>query len=185
LAPVKALSVIYRAKMRDAFQKAGLEETIPPEVWESDWVVHSRAVGDGRNCLRYLARYVFRVAISNRRLVSCDEGRVVFLYRKLGSRRWRRMTVDAMEFIRRFLQHVLPSGFLRVRHYGFLHPQGTPTADETGQLIEEYYSGLVERLPAEPTTPLERPVVLCPECGQPMELVRSQYASAVPLCDTG
>ncbi len=185
LAPVKALSVIYRAKMRDAFQQAGLAETIPPKVWESNWVVHSQAVGDGRNCLRYLARYVFRVAISNRRIVSCDDDRVVFLYRKAGSRRWRRMTLDALEFIRRFLQHVVPSGFLRVRHYGFLHPQGAPTADETGQLIEAYYSGLVERLPAEPPPPLERPVVLCPDCGQPMELVRPKYASALPLCDTG
>jgi len=185
LAPVKAISVIYRAKMRDAMQKAGLAETIPAAVWESDWVVHSQAVGDGRNCLRYLARYVFRVAISNRRIVSCNDGRVVFLYCKSGSRRWRKMTLDAMEFIRRFLQHVLPSGFLRVRHYGFLHPQGTPTADQTGQLIEEYYSGLVERLPVEPTTPLVRPVVPCPECGQPMELVRAKYASPLPLSDTG
>jgi hypothetical protein len=77
--------------------------------------------------LRYLAPYVYRVAISNRRLVKCEPGpdglgRVTFNYRKSGSRRWRTMTVTADEFIRRFLQHVLPSGFQKVRHYGFAIP---------------------------------------------------------------
>ena len=67
------------------------------------------------------------MAISNRRLVKCEPGpdglgRVTFTYRKSGSRRWRTMTVTADEFIRRFLQHALPSGFQKVRHYGFAHP---------------------------------------------------------------
>jgi hypothetical protein len=185
LVPVQALSVIYRAKMRDALEAAGLDAQVDSTVWHSDWVVHSQAVGNGEHCLRYLARYVFRVAISNHRIVSCDDGRVVFLYKKSGSNRWRRMSLDAMEFIRRFLQHVLPSGFLRVRHYGFLHASSSKSAAEIGALIEEYYGGLVERLPAEPTTRREPPVMLCPECGAPMEFVRPQYASAVPLADTG
>jgi hypothetical protein len=68
----------------------------------------------------YSAPYVFRVAISDRRIVSCDNGRATFSYRKSGTSRWRTMTVDALEFIRRFLQHVLPRGFQKVRHYGFL-----------------------------------------------------------------
>ena len=90
-----------------------------------------------------------------------------------------------MEFIRRFLQHVLPSGFLRVRHYGFLHASNKQSPAEIGELIEEYYSGIVERLPAEPVKQLERPVVPCPECGQPMELVRPQLALPIALCDSG
>ncbi len=85
--------------------------------------VHSKAAGDGQRTLRYLAPYVYRVAISNRRLVKCEPGpdglgRVTFTYRKSGSRGCRTMTVTADEFIRRFLQHVLPSGFQKVRHYG-------------------------------------------------------------------
>ena len=64
--------------------------------------------------LKYLAPYVFRVAISDRRIVACEQGEVTFSYRRSGSNRWRKMTVDASEFIRRFLQHVLPSGFQKV-----------------------------------------------------------------------
>jgi hypothetical protein len=186
LVPVQALSVIYRAKMRDALKAAGLDEQVDPAVWQTDWVVHCQAVGDGENCLRYLARYVFRTAISNQRLVSCEDGRVVFRYQKSGSRRWRQMSLDAIEFIRRFLQHVLSSGFLRVRHYGFLHASNKRSAAQIGELIEEYYSGLVERLPVEPPGTLQPLVVACPECGEPMELVQVSFASpALPLCDSG
>jgi endogenous inhibitor of DNA gyrase (YacG/DUF329 family) len=184
LVPVWTLSVIYRAKMRDALKAAGLEEQVDPAVWRSDWVVHCEAVGDGQNCLGYLARYVFRVAISNQRLVSCDDGRVVFRYKKVGSNRWRQMTLDATEFLRRFLQHVLPSGFLRVRHYGFLHASNKRSPAEIGHLIEQYYSGLVERLPEQPTT-TAAPMVPCPECGEPMELVKLSFAPPVALCDSG
>jgi hypothetical protein len=183
--PVEALSPIYRAKMRDALEAAGLKGQVPAAVWDSDWVVHAKPVGDGQHCLRYLARYVFRAAISNRRIVSCDHGQVVFLYRKSGSRRWRRMTLDALEFIRRFLQHVLPSGFMRVRHYGFLHSNGKPSVEEIGELIEQYYSGLVERLPAVEATPSQPPEVTCPRCGQPMRLLRVTSTRPVPLYDSG
>ena len=91
-------------------------------MWRRDWVVHSQAAGDGRQSLRYLAPYVFRVAIGDHRIVSCDDGQVTFTYRRVGSNRPRKMTLDAMEFLRRFLQHVLPAGFQKVRHYGFLSP---------------------------------------------------------------
>jgi hypothetical protein len=80
---------------------------------------------------------VFLVAISSARIVSCDDGKMAFLYRKSKGRRWRTMTLDAMEFIRRFLQNVLPSGSMPVRHYGFLSPNGKLSADEIGELVEE------------------------------------------------
>ena len=85
------------------------------------WCTASRPATAGES-LRYLAPYVFRVAIGDHRIVSCDDGRVTFTYRKVGSKRRRKMTLDATEFLRRFLQHVLPSGFPKVRHYGFLSP---------------------------------------------------------------
>jgi hypothetical protein len=141
-------------------------------------------VGDGRHCLRYLAWYVFRVAISNRRIVSCDDGKVVFLYRKSKSRRWRTMTLNAIEFTRRFLQHVLPSGFMRVRHYGFLSPNGKLSAEEIGELIEEYYRGFAEQLEAADRLPADPPVVTCARCGQPMRLLRVTLAP-VPFNDSG
>lgn len=126
--PVKAASPIFRAKFKEAMQKCGLLDQIPPEVWRKAWVVHSRAVGDGRASLKYLAPYVFRVAICNSRIVKVEPGpegagRVTFKYRKSGSKQVRTMTVKAQEFIRRYLQHVLPRGFQKVRHYGFAHPR--------------------------------------------------------------
>jgi hypothetical protein len=115
--PVKAASPIYRAKFLDCLAASGLADQARQALGDKPWVVHSKAVGDGQRALRYLAPYVYRVAISNRRLVKCEPGpdglgRVTFTYRKSGSRRWRTMTVTADEFIRRFLQHVLPMTFL-------------------------------------------------------------------------
>jgi hypothetical protein len=71
--------------------------------------------------LRYLARYTHRIAITNRRLLACDHGQVTFRWKdyRHGNRQ-RCMTLDAVEFLRRFLLHVLPRGFQRIRHYGFL-----------------------------------------------------------------
>ena len=76
--PVEALSPIFRAKFRAEMKKAQLLDQIPAEVWQQDWVVHCQTAGDGVHALQYLARYVFRVAISNRRLLSCQKGVVTF-----------------------------------------------------------------------------------------------------------
>jgi hypothetical protein len=115
LVPVKALSILFRAPFRDILGREGLLERVDASVWRQDWVVHCQPAGDGRESVRYLAPYVFRVAIGDHGIVSCEDGRVTFTYRKVGSKRQRKMTLDAMEFLRRFLQHVLPSGFQKVR----------------------------------------------------------------------
>ncbi len=169
--PVKALSILFRAKFRDALERAGLLKEVDPAVWRQDWVVHSQAVGDGRASLKYLAPYVFRVAISDRRIVSCDDGKVTFSYRRSGSNRWRKMTVDALEFLRRFLQHVLPSGFQKVRHYGFLSPNSRVSIEVVRWLVALHY-GLTFRLLGaaleETATP---PRIRCGVCGGPMRVV--------------
>ncbi len=91
----------------------------------SEWVVYcKRPFGGPEEVLRYLARYTHRVAISNRRLVSLDDSGVTFKwkdYRVEGPERYGVMTLDTHEFIRRFLMHVLPQGFHRIRHYGLLN----------------------------------------------------------------
>jgi len=90
----------------------------------TEWVVYCKQPFAGpQQVLRYLARYTHRVAISNRRLVAADDGGVSFHwkdYRVEGSGRWKTMTLTPHEFIRRFLMHVLPKGFHRIRHYGLL-----------------------------------------------------------------
>jgi hypothetical protein len=116
LVPVQALAIVFRAKFRDLLKREGLLDLADPAVWHHDWVVHAQAAGDGRAALRYLAPDVFRVAIGDHRIVWCDDGQVTFTDRRVGSNRPRKMTLDAREFIRRLLQHVLPVGFQKVRH---------------------------------------------------------------------
>jgi chloramphenicol O-acetyltransferase len=170
---VKPLSIIYRAKFRDAMKKAGLFHYIDSTVWRKDWIVHSKAVGDGRASLKYLAPYVFRVAISNARIVSYDNHQVLFQYKKSGSNRLRTMTLDAMEFIRRFLQHVLPHGFMKIRHYGLLSSNCSTSIEKVRELISEVYE-VVKHIIA-PILPKPKPVT-CKKCGHDMQ--RTNFISA-------
>jgi hypothetical protein len=169
--PVKAASQIYRAKFRDEMRKSGLLSQIDPSVWLEAWVVHSQAVGDGQRSLKYLAPYVFRVAISDHRIVSVAEEKVTFGYRKSGSRRWRRMTVSAEEFLRRFLQHALPPGFRKVRHYGFAAAKKNSTYENIRWLVTSALH-LIYTLGAQLIPPKNhRAEVRCAECGGSMRLV--------------
>ncbi len=122
LLPVKALSKIFRGMFRQALQKTIFFTQIPPKVWQQDWVVHCKPVGNGSTALKYLAPYVFRVAISNRRLVKLENNQVTFRYRATDTGQLKLCTLSAEEFIRRFLQHVLPKGFVKVRYFGFFAP---------------------------------------------------------------
>ena len=91
-------------------------------LWKRDWVVYTKPpFGGAKQVLKYLARYTHRVAISNQRLVSLEHGTVRFRWKdyKHGNRQ-RTCTLDAVQFLRRFLLHVLPKGFMRIRYYGFL-----------------------------------------------------------------
>jgi hypothetical protein len=119
--PVRALSKIYRAKFKAEMERLDLIGQIVPSVWASDWIVNCQAVGNPEASLKYLAPYVFRVAISDNRVIAVKDRIVTFSYRKTGSRRLRKTSLDVMEFIRSFLQHVLPTGFMKVRHYGFMN----------------------------------------------------------------
>jgi len=114
----KPLSAIYRAKFMAELKKEGL--VAPPCVWDPDWVVDCRHVGNGKAALKYLAQYVFRVAIAPSRILRVAEGRVWFKYQRSGEKKWRTCKLEIFEFMRRYLQHVLPHGFTKVRHYGFL-----------------------------------------------------------------
>ena len=117
--PVKALSILFRAKFRDALKQADCFAQIPASVWTKEWVVHCQPVGRGHAALKYLAAYLFRVAISNQRIVSSTEKGVTFRYQPSGTSQWLLSSLSPMEFMRRFLQHVLPKGFVKVRYYGF------------------------------------------------------------------
>jgi Putative transposase len=167
--PVHAASEIYRAKFAEEMKRCGLLAKIPAKAWKQRWNVNCKAVGDGRSALGYLAPYVFRVAIGNRRIVKVEpgpdgKGLVIFAYRKTGSNRLRAMTVSAEEFIRRFLQHVLPRGFQKVRHYGFSHPRSKTNWEQLSMLVTVtlnlVYVLTVQAKPERPRSKLS-----CPDCG--------------------
>ncbi len=151
----KPLAIIFRAKFRDAMKKAQLMDQIPSSAWEQEWVIDSQAVGQGQDSLRYLSRYVFRVAISNNRIKSIDNHTIRFQYKDHIKKKWKTMTLDAMEFIRRFLQHVLPTGFMKVRHYGFLNPNSGLSIEKITELITLIHDVIRGLLP-ETSSPCRR-----------------------------
>jgi hypothetical protein len=182
--PVKALSILFRAKFRDALQREGLLGQADPAVWSRDWVVHSQAAGDGRASLRYLAPYVFRVAIGDHRIVSCDDGQVSFTYRRVGSNRPRKMTLNAHEFLRRLLQHVLPAGFQKVRHYGF-ESTNSGTLLEAVRWLITVALGAIFTLKSEPGERVATvPTLRCPDCGGSMCLLGFVPAPVPAVFDT-
>jgi len=138
LVPVKALSPVFRAIFMKRARKALPAETFPQEVWNKDWVVFSRPTFKKTNkVLTYLSRYVYRVAIANNSIIALENDHVTFRYQDVDTRQWKTMRLPAMEFLRRFLQHVLPKGFHKVRYYGFLHPANKKTLRRLQLLLWE------------------------------------------------
>jgi hypothetical protein len=160
--PVRALSRIFRAKFRDAIAKQGLLEEVPEEVWAQEWNVNCQAAGDGRGALEYLAHYVFKVAIAESRIVQVDDAHVRFRYQPSHRTRERVMTLPILEFMRRFLQHVLPRGFMKVRYYGFLAPGSSVPLEDVKARIELAHGFAVaaREPPQEETAPIR-----CRHCG--------------------
>jgi Putative transposase/Transposase zinc-binding domain len=164
LLPVRVLSARFRTRCKDHLaQKAPeLFAQVPPEVWRKDWVVHSQAAGSGREVLSYLAAYIFRTAISNKRLLSDKDGRITFAYTESGSGKEKTLTLEAMTFLARLLQHVLPKGFHKVRYFGWMHPRAKKTLLIVQALLQAPLN-LGEKASSQPPPPLH---LLCPKCGQ-------------------
>jgi hypothetical protein len=118
LVPIHALSKIFRAKIREGISAAGMLHRVPAKVWLKPWVVHVQPAGSGQKVLEYLGRYVFRIAITQSRLESLENGRATFRYRDNRTAQIKRVCLSATQFVQRFLQHVLPKGLAKVRHYG-------------------------------------------------------------------
>src|SRR5262245_957795 len=152
----------------------------------SEWVVYSkRPFGGSQQVLRYLARYTHRVAISNRRLIACDDTGVTFKckdYRIEGRERYKLMTLPTHEFIRRFLIHVLPAGFHRIRYYGLL---ASGTRAKNIARARELLA--VPLLPTDAikaaSTNANQPQTLehpCPCCGGPMIIIETFQRGCSP-----
>ncbi|MCK4446083.1 MAG: transposase [Candidatus Marinimicrobia bacterium] len=144
-----------------------------PTVWQQDWVVHIESVGNGENALKYLAPYVYRIAISNSNILACNNGRVTFRYKDSNSGRFKTMTLQALEFMRRFLQHVLPKGFQKIRYFGFLHPKNKNKFDTLRLLLNP-------KLHARKHTIKKDFIFKCPNCGKEMVLFDKTLRKRAP-----
>ena len=125
LFPVKAMSTVFRARFIEALRKelsAHMEPSLVNELYQKRWVVYAKRPFHGpHSVIEYLGRYTHKIAISNHRITDISDGKVTFRYkdyRQQGAHKT--MTLDGLEFIRRFAMHILPKGFVRIRHYGIL-----------------------------------------------------------------
>jgi hypothetical protein len=188
--PIEVLSEVFRGKFADALREAftngklGFHGTLKPLgrpkafaqllrlTFRKKWVVYSkRPFGGPEHALRYLGRYTHRVAISNHRLVSFADDQVIFRWRDSANKNKQRlMSLHVHEFLRRFLLHVLPKGFVRIRHFGFLSTRNRST------LLPECFR-LLQPTAAEPireSTPDDHQTGAtwsCPRCNGPMLLL--------------
>jgi len=154
-----ALAKVFRARFLAALNQAGL--SIPKRV-PGKWVVDCEHVGKGITALKYLSRYLYRGVISEKNIVSNQNGRVTFKYieSKTGNSQYR--TLKGEDFLYLIMQHVLPKGFRRVRDYGFLHGN----AKQLLFLVQLILYVVIKRIEQRP-----RPVFKCPCCKAPMMIV--------------
>jgi hypothetical protein len=174
LVPIKALAKLVCGKFRALLRRKCPDLVVPDAVWRTRWILHVTAWGNGEQAvLDYLARYVFRVALTNARIVGLDDQSVSIRHkeRKIGRRRICRLSGE--EFMRRFLQHVLPRGFHKVRYFGLSHPTQRNNAARVRQTLQLQAPQKVDP-PPEPVLPsFEQLAVqtvpqveprLCPHC---------------------
>ena len=165
LVPVRALSVGFRARFLARWRRVLPDVAVPPAVWKKPWVVYAKPTVQGEGpVLRYLARYVHRVAITDARIVRVDAATVTFRYQDATAHAWRTMTLPGEEFLRRFLQHVLPRGFHQVRYDGFWRPRAAATRVSLQQQLAPVR--LVAPLPPAPAPSGAQPAPVCAHCGR-------------------
>ena len=169
--PDTPLMILFRAKLRDEFKARKLHDEVDSAVWHRPWIIDCEAVGDGRNTLKYLAAYVFRVAVTENRVTHCDwnpdmdKALVRLMVKRSGTKKYRPMPLCAREFIRRYLEHVLPNGFQKVRHYGFMNRSCRVPLLLIRWLVAIANHRVMELCRTEVFVAAERPTLLCASCG--------------------
>jgi len=174
--PQARLAARFKGRLQAWLEREQPEllQAVPAKVWWQEWVTYVQPVGSGEAALKYLAAYLSRPPLNERQLESRDAEQVKFRYRENGGAS-RTCRVSGEEFVRRELQHVLPKGFQRVRHYGWLGAATKAKRERIAALLDW-------RAPAAvPVAPVPPPQ--CPACGKPIrllgELARSPPGGAV------
>ena len=167
LVSVTALSTLFRARFMASARKALPNVAFPETLWNTPWVVYCKpALQGSEKLLDYLGRYIHRVAITNSRIKVIRNGHVTFEFKDAQAGRWKHMTLPAEEFIRRFLQHVLPKGFHKVRYYGLLSPRKRTKLKQLQLLLAEPITeALSEQATGEQKNGATDKLMSCPACG--------------------
>ncbi len=196
--PIKVLSRVFRGKfvagLRRAFRQGKLGfygdqkalqdpklfRALLRSLFRQDWIVYAKPpFGGPQYVLHYLARYTHRVAISNHRLVAFQDGQVTFRWKDYAhGNKKRKMTLTADEFLRRFLLHVLPKGFVRIRFFGFLANRRRATLLPLCRQLLPAQPPSSSACPASPQPP---PSWSCPVCGGPMVIIERLTAKQIWL----
>jgi hypothetical protein len=135
----KALALHFRTLFGQQLQKRAPEalDQLPAKIWKQNWGVDCAAAGSGENALAYLARYIFKTATGNRDLPVLASGQVLWPYRDSNTGQNKSIALEPTEVVRRFLQHVLPRSFCRVRLFGWLHPAGKIRGNRVRALLQQ------------------------------------------------
>lgn len=157
---------LYRLLKENSWQ-------VDPQAWRKDWGVHIQPAGSGASALKYLSRYVARTAITDARILTVDQDSVTFRWKDRSNHNQTEiLTLPGVEFVRRYLRHVLPIGLRSVRYYGFCHPTA-----KAKRMRVQLHSGRPVQFgstqPLAPIDPARSSVPPCPRCGQPMQLIFS------------
>jgi hypothetical protein len=173
LAPKAVLRTAFRQHFRQGLAQLAATHDLPtvdPRVWQRDWGVVLKPFGDGQNAIKYLGAYVARTAIGDSRIRSVTDTHVAFTWKdRAHGNAIRTETVTGVEFVARYLRHVLPRGLKAVRHYGFCHPAAAAQRERLA-----FHTGMPLRVGAavaelSPVPPPAASTPTCPCCGQPMK----------------
>ena len=172
--PVRKLSIKMRIAMESAFEKEApdLHAAIDPALWRENWNTHIAPVGNGEHAIDYLSRYVSQTALSANRILADDGKHVTLVYTDSQTGARKTLRLEGGEFIRRFLQHVLPSGFKRIRYYGWLSPAAHKRFDRIQALLD--WKPVIAPREDKPPPPH------CKVCDKPLILVDTWHRGRAP-----
>ena len=172
LFPHARACALYKKQLAAALKRSGLDNQVDSRVWRKKFVVDIKPVGDGRAVLKYLAPYVYRVAISDNRIENVTGQSVTYKVTPSGKKKSTSVTVPGEKFVRSFLQHVLPRGFQKIRYYGFMSPNAKLKLEQVRWLVW-LFRGWTYWL-ASGIAPQNQPSASAPHCslcGGELELV--------------
>jgi hypothetical protein len=164
--------MLYKKLFVEELRQAGLYAQLPAGVLKFDWVVNIKPVGNGQAVLKYLAPYVYRVAICDNRILSVDEQGVTYHVKPSGRSVYKTRHLNGESFVRAFAQHILPPGFRKVRYYGFMSANcGRKLAD--ARWLVWLWRGWTYYVASQMTSPVipQRKPPKCDRCGGELELV--------------